>query len=447
MPEHLHKRKHLTSFQLIILGFAGVILIGALILTLPVSSASGVVTPFDQALFTSTSAVCVTGLVVQDTGSYWSIFGQAVILALIQIGGLGVVTVAVSVFMLSGRKISLMQRSTMQDAISAPKVGGIVRLTKFILRGTFLIEALGAVLLFPVFCRDFGIKGIWMSVFHSISAFCNAGFDILGTTDHTFVSLTGYSRNIWLNIVIMLLIILGGIGFLTWEDFYTNKFKFKRYRMQSKVILITTAILIIAPAVFFFACDFGNLPAGKRLLASVFQSVTTRTAGFNTEDLSLMTEAGKAVMILLMLIGGSPSSTAGGMKTTTFALLLLNVLATFQSRDDVTAFGRRIDVGVIKNAATIAMMYFILFFAGGMTISVYEGLPLSSCLFEAASAVGTVGLSRGLTAVLNTPAKWIVIFTMYLGRIGPLTLGAAVVSRAQKRTKDVHLAEENIMIG
>ena len=256
MPEHLHKRKHLTSFQLIILGFAGVILIGALILTLPVSSASGVVTPFDQALFTSTSAVCVTGLVVQDTGSYWSVFGQAVILALIQIGGLGVVTVAVSVFMLSGRKISLMQRSTMQDAISAPKVGGIVRLTKFILRGTFLIEALGAVLLLPVFCRDFGIKGIWMSVFHSISAFCNAGFDILGTTDHTFVSLTGYSRNIWLNIVIMLLIITGGIGFLTWEDFYINKFKFKRYRMQSKIILMTTAILIFLPAIFFFTNDF-----------------------------------------------------------------------------------------------------------------------------------------------------------------------------------------------
>ena len=445
MPEHLHKRKHLTSFQLIILGFAGVILIGALILTLPVSSASGVVTPFDQALFTSTSAVCVTGLVVQDTGSYWSIFGQAVILALIQIGGLGVVTVAVSVFMLSGRKISLMQRSTMQDAISAPKVGGIVRLTKFILRGTFLIEALGAVLLFPVFCRDFGIKGIWMSVFHSISAFCNAGFDILGTTDHTFVSLTGYSRNIWLNIVIMLLIILGGIGFLTWEDFYTNKFKFKRYRMQSKVILITTAILIIAPAVFFFACDFGNLPAGKRLLASVFQSVTTRTAGFNTEDLSLMTEAGKAVMILLMLIGGSPSSTAGGMKTTTFALLLLNVLATFQSCDDVTAFGRRIDASVIKNATTIAMMYFILFFAGGMTISVYEGLPLSSCLFEAASAVGTVGLTLGITPKLHILSQIILIILMYLGRVGGLTLIYAVFSDKNKRKAKLPL--DKIIVG
>ena len=439
MPEHLHKRKHLTSFQLIILGFAGVILIGALILTLPVSSASGVVTPFDQALFTSTSAVCVTGLVVQDTGSYWSIFGQAVILALIQIGGLGVVTVAVSVFMLSGRKISLMQRSTMQDAISAPKVGGIVRLTKFILRGTFLIEALGAVLLFPVFCRDFGIKGIWMSVFHSISAFCNAGFDILGTTDHTFVSLTGYSRNIWLNIVIMLLIILGGIGFLTWEDFYTNKFKFKRYRMQSKVILITTA------AVFFFACDFGNLPAGKRLLASVFQSVTTRTAGFNTEDLSLMTEAGKAVMILLMLIGGSPSSTAGGMKTTTFAVLILNALATFRSREDAGAFGRRFDGQVVKNAATIAMMYFMLFFFGGITISVYEGLPLLTCLYEAASAVGTVGLTLGITPELHIISRLILIALMYLGRVGGMTLIYAVFSG--KNNNGARMPLEKITVG
>ena len=446
MPEHLHKRKHLTSFQLIILGFAGVILIGALILTLPVSSASGVVTPFDQALFTSTSAVCVTGLVVQDTGSYWSIFGQAVILALIQIGGLGVVTVAVSVFMLSGRKISLMQRSTMQDAISAPKVGGIVRLTKFILRGTFLIEALGAVLLFPVFCRDFGIKGIWMSFFHSISAFCNAGFDILGTTDHTFVSLTGYSRNIWLNIVIMLLIILGGIGFLTWEDFYTNKFKFKRYRMQSKVILITTAILIIAPAVFFFACDFGNLPAGKRLLASVFQSVTTRTAGFNTEeDLSLMTEAGKAVMILLMLIGGSPSSTAGGMKTTTFAVLILNALATFRSREDAGAFGRRFDGQVIKNAATIAMLYFMLFFFGGITISVYEGLPVLTCFYEAASAVGTVGLTLGVTPGLHIISRLILIVLMYLGRVGGMTLIYAVFSG--KNNNGARMPLEKITVG
>jgi len=299
--------------------------------------------------------------------------------------------------------------------------------------------------LFPVFCRDFGIKGIWMSVFHSISAFCNAGFDILGTTDHTFVSLTGYSRNIWLNIVIMLLIILGGIGFLTWEDFYTNKFKFKRYRMQSKVILTTTLCLILLPAVFFFFQDYGNLSGIHRLLASLFQAVTPRTAGFNTTDLSMLTGASKAMMILLMLIGGSPSSTAGGMKTTTFALLLLNVLATFQSRDDVTAFGRRIDVGVIKNAATIAMMYFILFFAGGMTISVYEGLPLSSCLFEAASAVGTVGLTLGITPKLHILSQIILIILMYLGRVGGLTLIYAVFSDKNKRKAKLPL--DKIIVG
>ena len=439
------RKKRLTSSRIIIFGFSGVILIGAVFLMLPISNRAGMTTSFLDALFTSTSAVCVTGLVLHDTATYWSTFGQAVIMLLIQIGGMGVITVAASFAMISGKKISLMQRSTMQDAISAPKVGGIVRLTKFILRGTFLIEALGAVLLFPVFCRDFGIKGIWMSVFHSISAFCNAGFDILGTTDHTFVSLTGYSRNIWLNIVIMLLIILGGIGFLTWEDFYTNKFKFKRYRMQSKVILITTAILIIAPAVFFFACDFGNLPAGKRLLASVFQSVTTRTAGFNTEDLSLMTEAGKAVMILLMLIGGSPSSTAGGMKTTTFAVLILNALATFRSREDAGAFGRRFDGQVIKNAATIAMLYFMLFFFGGITISVYEGLPVLICFYEAASAVGTVGLTLGVTPGLHIISRLILIALMYLGRVGGMTLIYAVFSG--KNNNGAKMPLEKITVG
>ena len=251
MPEKMCKEKHLTSFQLIILGFAGVILLGSILLMLPVSSLDKVPTPFHEALFTATSAVCVTGLVVKDSGSYWSVFGQTVILALIQIGGLGVVTVAAAVSLLSGKKISLMQRSTMQDAISAPKVGGIVRLTRFILKGTFLIEAAGALLLLPVFLVDFGKKGIWMSIFHSISAFCNAGFDILGTASSIFPSLTGYSGNILINLVIMLLIITGGIGFLTWDDIYTNKLNFKRYRMQSKIILMTTACLILFPVSFF----------------------------------------------------------------------------------------------------------------------------------------------------------------------------------------------------
>ena len=230
MPERIRKKKKMSSFEMIAFGFAGVILLGAIILMLPISSSAGVVTPFDKTLFTATSAVCVTGLVVVDTGSYWSAFGQAVILLLIQTGGLGVITVVASFSMVSGRKISLMQRSTMQDAISAPKVGGIVRLTKFILQGTFLIELVGAILMLPVFCRDYGWKGIWMSVFHSVSAFCNAGFDILGTTEQTFPSLTGYIANPLINLVIMLLIVIGGIGFLTWDDFCTNKWNLKRYR-------------------------------------------------------------------------------------------------------------------------------------------------------------------------------------------------------------------------
>ena len=445
MPEKSYKKKHMTSFQLIIMGFAGVILLGTVLLMLPFSSAEKVITPFHEALFTATSAVCVTGLVVKDTGSYWSLAGQTIILALIQTGGLGVVTVAASVSLLSGKKISLMQRSTMQNAISAPKVGGIVRLTRFILRGTFLIEAAGTVLLLPVFMGDYGKKGIWMSVFHSISAFCNAGFDILGTDSSMFPSLTGYSGNILINLVIMLLIITGGIGFLTWDDIYTNKLNFKRYRMQSKIILMTTACLILFPTVFFYICDLTNLPMGKRLLAAAFQSVTTRTAGFNTINISEMSEASKAVMILLMLIGGSPGSTAGGMKTTTFTVLILNAIATFRSQENAGAFGRRLEYHVIKNAATIAMLYFALFFGGGIAISVYEGLPLLNCLYEAASAVGTVGLTLGITPELHVFSQVVLIILMYLGRVGGLTLIYAVFSGRNKGNAKLPL--EKITVG
>lgn len=445
MPEKSYKKKHMTSFQLIIMGFAGVILLGTVLLMLPFSSAEKVITPFHEALFTATSAVCVTGLVVKDTGSYWSLAGQTIILALIQIGGLGVVTVAASVSLLSGKKISLMQRSTMQNAISAPKVGGIVRLTRFILRGTFLIEAAGTVLLLPVFMGDYGKKGIWMSVFHSISAFCNAGFDILGTDSSMFPSLTRYSGNILINLVIMLLIITGGIGFLTWDDIYTNKLNFKRYRMQSKIILMTTACLILFPTVFFYICDLTNLPMEKRLLAAAFQSVTTRTAGFNTINISEMSEASKAVMILLMLIGGSPGSTAGGMKTTTFSVLILNAIATFRSQENAGAFGRRLEYHVIKNAATIAMLYFALFFGGGIAISVYEGLPLLDCLYEAASAVGTVGLTLGITPELHVFSQVVLIILMYLGRVGGLTLIYAVFSGRNKGNAKLPL--EKITVG
>ncbi len=441
----IYRKFRLSSFQIIILGFAGVILLGALMLMLPISTTEGCVTPFNEALFTATSAVCVTGLVVQDTGSYWSAFGQMVILMLIQIGGLGVVTVAASFALMSGRKISLMQRSTMQDAISAPKVGGIVRLTLFILRGTFLIELIGALAMLPVFCRDYGWHGIWLAVFHSISAFCNAGFDILGTNDNLYPSLIGYVQNPVINITIMVLIITGGIGFLTWDDICENKLHFHRYRMQSKVILVTTLALIVLPALFFFFVDFGTLPLGERIQAALFQSVTPRTAGFNTVDISGMSGASLSLIILLMLIGGSPGSTAGGMKTTTLAVLLGNAVATFRQRDSVQFFGRRVECHAVKTAATILTMYLALFFLGGVFISVYENLPMSSCLYEAASAVGTVGLSLGITPHLHIPSQMVLITLMYLGRVGGLTLIYAAVST--KKNGNGKLPQEKITIG
>ena len=446
MPEEIIHQKHrLSSFQIIISGFVGVILLGALLLMLPVSTTEGCITPFNETLFTATSAVCVTGLVVQDTGSYWSGFGQAVILALIQIGGLGVVTVAASFALLSGRKISLMQRSTMQDAISAPKVGGVVRLTQFILRGTFLIELLGAAAMLPVFCRDYGWRGIWMAVFHSISAFCNAGFDILGTENNLYPSLTGYTGNPIINITIMLLIVIGGIGFLTWDDICEHKWHFHRYRVQSKVILVITGFLIVVPAAFFFFEDFSALPTGTQLLVSFFQSVTTRTAGFNTVALSAMSGASKGIMILLMLIGGAPGSTAGGMKTTTLGVLLANAVATFRQRDNAQFFKRRIDCNTVKTASTILTMYLTLFFGGGIFISVYEHLPLSDCLYETSSAVGTVGLTLGITPQLHIPSQIVLIILMYLGRVGGLTLIYATLSG--KKAGNAKLSQEKITVG
>ena len=424
----VHWRRYLTSFQLIILGFAGVILLGALILMLPIASASGAWTPFRESLFTSTSAVCVTGLVIYDSGSYWSGFGQGVILLLIQIGGLGVITIAATFLMIAGKNISLKERSAMQDAISAPAVGGIVRLTRFILKGTFFIELLGALAMLPVFCRDYGFRGIWMSVFHSVSAFCNAGFDILGRPGNLYPSLTAYIADPLINIIVVLLIVTGGIGFLTWDDVCTHRLHLRRYRMQSKVILAATGLLILLPAVLFFFTDFSDLPMEQRFLASLFQAVTPRTAGYNTADLTAMTEASRAVMILLMLIGGAPGSTAGGMKVTTLTVLTANAFATFRRRAEPQLFHRRLEGAAIRNASTILLLYLTLFFTGAVIISTAEGLPLSACLYETASAVGTVGLTLGLTPQLGALSQWILIVLMFLGRVGGLTLIYAAYS-------------------
>lgn len=438
-------KRPLSSSQIILFGFAGVLLAGALLLMLPISSKTGVVTPFLDCLFTSTSAVCVTGLVLFDTATYWSAFGQAVLLVLIQIGGMGVVTVAIAITIASGKKISLMQRSTMQDAISAHHVGGIVRFTNFILRGIFLIELLGALVLSPVFIRDYGIgKGLWMAVFHSISAFCNAGFDLLGE-GAPFSSLTGYAADPVINITIMLLIIVGGLGFLTWADVCHSRFRFSQYRMQSKVILATTAVLILVPSLYFFFFEFQNLPLDQRIWGSLFQAVSPRTAGFNTLDLTQMSETGQTVISLLMLIGGSPGSTAGGMKTTTVAVLVASALAVFRRRENGQFFGRRIADDTLKNAATIFILYITLFFLGGMIISRVEDLPLVACLFESASAVDTVGLTLGITPGLGTVSKLVLILLMFVGRIGGLTLIFATLPAT--RNVQAKLPLEKITVG
>lgn len=425
-------QKKLTSSQIIIIGFALVILFGALLLMLPFATIDGKSAMFKDALFTATSAVCVTGLIVQDTATYWSYFGQGVILVLIQIGGMGVVTLAVALTMLSGKRISLKQRSTMQEAISAPQVGGIVKFTGFILKMTLIFEILGAILMSPIFCREFGLfKGIWYSLFHSISAFCNAGFDLMGVKE-PYSSLTNFAANSLINFTIMSLIVIGGIGFFTWGDIRTHKWNVKRYRMQSKVILATTVILIILPTIYFFFYEFRDMPLKNRMLESLFQSITPRTAGFNTADLTQISESGLAIMILLMLIGGSPGSTAGGMKTTTFAVLLSTAVSVFRRREATNFFGRRIEDDTIKNASTILVMYLTFFLTGGVVISTIEGLPLVTCLFETASAIGTVGLTLGITPQLGIISRLILIGLMYLGRVGGLTLVFAALSMKQK---------------
>ena len=417
-----------TSFQIIIAGFLGVILIGTILLMLPISVFDGNHASFQDALFTSTSAVCVTGLVVKDTASYWSGFGQIVILILIQIGGLGVVSVAAFFAIISGRKITLLQRSMMQESIAAHQIGGIVKITGSILKIALAAELSGALLMLPAFCRQYGLSGIWMSVFHSVSAFCNAGFDIMGDKTGAFSSLTSYAANPGIIIPICLLIILGGIGFFTWEDITENKLRFHNYRMQTKVVLVTTGVLILIPLILLLVFEYTGGSFKERFFLSLFQVVTPRTAGFNTASFSSLSGAGKLLLISLMLIGGSPGSTAGGMKTTTAAVLMANALSVFRRKKSAQLFGRRIEEDTIRNASTLFMMYLILPVFGAAVISMLENLPVGTCIFECASAIGTVGLSLGITPSLGVISHLILILMMFLGRVGGLTLIYAAIN-------------------
>jgi len=422
----------LSSFQIILLGFFGVILLGGLILSLPICNNKGVWTPIMDSLFTSTSAVCVTGLIVYDTATYWSTFGQIIILLLIQIGGMGVVTVAASFALLSGKKIGLFGRNTIKEAISAPDVGGIVNLTSFILKGIFFIELIGAIIMMPTFISKFGLEGIWMAIFHSISAFCNAGFDIMGSKSKEFTSLTSFADNSIISITISLLIVIGGLGFLVWHDIVKHKFNFKKYSPQSKVVLIMTFILIFIPAIYFFIFEFNDLNLKERILVSIFQAITPRTAGFNTVGLNSISEVGLFIMIILMLIGGSPGSTAGGMKTTTVAVLFSSTFSVIKNDENVKLAKRRIGDDNVKNAITILMLYLSLFIISSLVICAIEGIPLLTVFYEVASAIGTVGLSLGITPSLGITSKIILMFLMFFGRVGGLTLIYAAIGKKNK---------------
>ena len=428
----LRLRDHLNSFRTIFWGFVLLILAGAFLLSLPSATMDHTRVPFLNALFTSTSAACVTGLVVYDTATQWSIFGRTVILVLIQIGGLGVVTFTILTLMLTGKKIGIMQRVTMQDAISAPQIGGIVRFTKFFLIGTAVMEGLGALALYPVFAREFGaVNGIGYAIFHSVSAFCNAGFDILGK-GRPFTSLTTYIAHPGVNLTVILLIVIGGIGFLTWSDLLQNRFRFRTLRLQTKVVLTTTAVLLLIPFLFFFFKEFADMEIGQRFLASLFQAVTPRTAGFNTFDYSKMSESGLLMTIVLMIIGGAPGSTAGGMKVTTIAIVLLAAKAFLTRKSNVNCFKRRIDAPVIHNALTLLIVYTMLLLLGTIVLAECENLPVIQTMFECASALGTVGLTTGITPGLCDVSKVILILFMFFGRVGGVTLAYAVVSSLKK---------------
>jgi trk system potassium uptake protein TrkH len=451
----------LKPTQILVLGFLLLIAIGTLLLNLPIASRSGECVGFIDALFTSTSAVCVTGLVVVDTFEHWTLFGQVVILLLIQVGGLGFMTITTTLFILLGRKIRLKERLIIQEALNQYTISGMVRLSKNILLGTFLIEGVGAVILAIRFIPEYGSRGVFMGIFHSVSAFCNAGFDILNSNG---ASLSPYVGDLTVNIVIMLLIILGGLGFTVWLDILrvvqdkTDKAKgvkahFRKLSLHTKLVLVITGSLIVFGFVFFLLTEgnnletLGRLSLGDKLLASLFQSVTTRTAGFNTIPLQNMGYAAQFMTIILMFIGGSPAGTAGGVKTVTFGVIFLAVISFVRNKEDVEIFERRIPWDIIKKALAVIIISFAIVITAVMVLSLSEVGTFMDMFFEGVSAFATVGLSIGLTPRLTTIGKIIISITMFIGRLGPITLAVAISMRGKKKKVSIKKPEERVMVG
>ena len=432
---HENKRINLSPPQIIVGGFALVIFIGTILLNLPISSTRGESIGFVDALFTATSAVCVTGLVVVDTGTYWTTFGKTVILLLIQIGGLGFMTLATLGALIIGKKISLKERLLIQESLNEHKLSGVVKFTRQIIFTTFFIESIGAFFLAIVFVPEFGfLKGIGYSIFHSISAFSNAGFDIIGGGR----SLTPYVNNTLINLTIMSLTILGGLGFTVISDIATKR-KFKRLSLHSKIVLFVSAILILVPFILFFFMEYSNegtireLSLKGKLLASLFQAVTPRTAGFNTIDLAGMQNSSKLLTMVLMFIGGSPASTAGGIKISTLAVLILAVRTLITGKDDVYAFKRKISYSSVNKALAVLFIGLTVIISGTMILSLTEAhQDFLYILFEIVSAFGTVGLSLGITPELSVLGRLLITLIMFIGRVGALTILLALATKEKK---------------
>lgn len=429
------KKKKLNEVQILAVGFVILIFIGATILTFPISSASGERTNFLDSLFTATSASCVTGLVTLDTGTHWSVFGQTIIMILIEIGGLGFMSFATFLAILLGKKITLKNRLIMQEAMNTFDIQGLVRMVKYVLMFTFTIQFFGALLLSSQLIPEFGIvKGLYFSVFHSISMFCNAGFDLFGN----FNSLTAYYNNPVILLTISSLIVIGGLGFTVWLEIYNYKGS-KRLSTHTKVVLLITTILIIGGAVAIFFLEYTNpetlapMNFKDKVVNSIFASVTPRTAGANSISTSGMTTAGIFLTIILMFIGGSPGSTAGGLKTTTFGIILFTVISVVRGREDTEVFGKRFSKGLVYKAFSLLVIGMTLVIVVTMILTITEpGESFVSLLYEATSAFGTVGLTTGVTQRLSGIGKFIIIVMMYLGRVGPLTVTLALISKQRK---------------
>lgn len=442
-------KNKMSRIQIISLGFIIIILTGVLLLKLPFATKSGEPADWMTAIFTATSATCVTGLVVVDTFTYWSRFGQAVILCLIQVGGLGFMSIGIFLLVFFKKRIGLRERGLMQESVSALQISGMVRIVKMIIAGTLLFEGIGAVLLSIRFIPMLGIKeGIFYSVFHAISAFCNGGFDLMGKYGQ-YSSLVMFYDDWLVNIVIMSLITIGSLGFLVWQDIRDKKLNFKKYRLHTKIVLVMTFAVLVVSSILFMIFEWDNTMAGmtvsQRIWASMFSSVTARTAGFNSVDTGLLTDSSKLLTIFLMFMGGSPGSTAGGIKTTTVVVVFLYLWSNIRNDTGCNIFGRRLDDEVIKRASLVFYINLFLALGAGLVISAIQQLDFLDILFEVISAIGTVGMTTGITRSLNMVSRGILVLLMYCGRVGSMTFAMSFIEK--RKNAPVKLPVEKITVG